>query len=130
MQSFKESFDKGLKQFRAPVKDWPAFVASFYDVEAMVMPPDGPSVEGHQAILEFFRLFPPFSGHTQESVELFGMGDFVCSRDLFAVTLEPPGLAPIRQTGKALTIWKRQPDGAWKMFREIWNYDAPVAPSS
>ena len=26
---------------------------------------------------------------------------------------------------KVVTIWRRQPEGSWKILREIWNSDLP-----
>lgn len=123
----KRAFEQAMAQFQAPVKNWPAFVKSSYDEEAILMPPDAAAVWGHVAILAYLEAFPAFSDHKQESLELTGLGDLVCSRDVFSVTLAPAGLAPIRYTGKALTIWRKQAAGSWKMYREIWNSDRPPA---
>jgi ketosteroid isomerase-like protein len=125
-KSFQQAFDRTLAKFQAPVKDWPDFVRSTYDEQAMVMPPDAPAAEGHEAILAFFYAFPPFSDHRQESLELDGAGNLLYSRDRFEVTITAPGAPPAAYTGKALTVWRRQPDGDWKMLREIWNFDSPA----
>ena len=125
-KSFQQAFERTLTKFQAPVKDWPDFVRSTYDEQAMMMPPNGPAVQGHEAILAYFAVFPPFIDHQQESQELEGAGDLLYSRDTFTVTIVPPGAPATKYNGKALTIWRRQADGDWKMLREIWNYDAPA----
>ena len=125
-KAFQQAFEEAMTQFRAPVKDWPAFVHSAYDEEAILMPPDMPAVQGHRAILAFLEAFPPFTDHRQESVESDGAGGFIYTRDAFSVTFEPPGAPPSTYVGKALTIWRRQKDGSWKMFREMWNSEHPA----
>jgi len=127
--ALKRAFDKVLRQFGAPVKDWPAFVESAYDEDAIVMPPNGPAVHGRAALLAFLEAFPPFSDHRQESLEMDGSGDFAYLRDVYSVALLPPGIPPFQETGKVITIWRRQVDGSWKVYREIWNSDSPAAAS-
>jgi ketosteroid isomerase-like protein len=125
-KSLQQAFERTLTKFQAPVKDWPDFVRSTYDEQAMIMPPNGPAVEGHEAIVAYFAVFPPFIDHHQKSQELDGASDLLYSRDTFTVTITPPGAPAIKCTGKALTIWRKQADGDWKMLREIWNYDHPA----
>ncbi|MCU0789268.1 MAG: DUF4440 domain-containing protein, partial [Verrucomicrobia bacterium] len=125
-KAFEQAFEQAMTQFRAPVKDWPEFVRSAYDEDAILMPPDMPAVRGREAILAFLQAFPVFSGHRQTSLEADGAGDFIFTRDAFSCTLTLPGAPPTFYAGKALTIWRRQADGEWKMFREIWNREPPA----
>jgi len=34
---------------------------------------------------------------------------------------------PFTDTGKYLTVWKKQPDGSWKVIEDIFNSDLPPA---
>jgi ketosteroid isomerase-like protein len=122
-KSFQQAFAQVLAKFRTPVEDWPDFVRSTYDEQAIILPPDGPAVQGHEAIVALMMAFPPFFDHQQESLELDGAGDLLYTRDTISVTFAPPGAAPYKYYGKALTIWRRQADGSWKMYREMWNSD-------
>jgi ketosteroid isomerase-like protein len=115
-----------MAKSQAPVKDWRDFVRSTYDEQAMILPPDGPSVQGHEALLALMMAFPPFFDHQQESQELDGAGDLLYSRDTISVTFASPGAPPSKYCGKTLTIWRRQADGSWKMYREMWNSDYPA----
>jgi ketosteroid isomerase-like protein len=128
-QALKRAFDEVMRQFGAPVKDWLAFVESAYDEDAIIMPPNGPAVHGRASMLAFLGAFPPFSHHKQETLEMDGSGDFAYLRDVVSVTLLPPGIPPCQEILKVITIWRRQADGSWKIYREIWNSDFPAAAS-
>ena len=128
-EAITRTFEKLKALFRAPVKDWPAFVEFAYDRDAIVMPPNGAAVEGYEAILALLRTFPPFTDYDQHSVEMEGLGDLVYSRDVYYWSPEIPGQTPARDEGKAVVIWRKQRDGTWKVFREIWCSDSPPAKS-
>jgi len=98
-----------------------------YDEDAIVMPLSGEAARRRAQILELLNTFPPFTEFDQNSLELEGLGDLAYSRDEYWWKPEIPGVPGARQTGKALTIWRRQADGSWKMFREMWNTDAAAA---
>jgi len=39
------------------------------------------------------------------------------------MTVQPKTGRPMDDVGKCITIWKKQPDGEWKMIRDIFNSD-------
>jgi ketosteroid isomerase-like protein len=125
--AIERAFEEVMRRFGAPVKDWPAFVESAYDEDAIVMPPNGPAVRGRAAMLAFLEAFPPFSNHQQTTLEMDGAGDFAYLRDVVSVTVLPPGATPLQEMLKVITIWRKQADGSWKIYREIWNSDLPAA---
>jgi len=43
----------------------------------------------------------------------------------FEWMLQPKSGAAVKDKGKYLTVWKRQPDGTWKIVRDINNTDLP-----
>ena len=48
----------------------------------------------------------------------------------YTVTFTPEaGGEPIRGIGKWMDIYKRQPDGSWKIYRGIYNSDLPPSGS-
>jgi ketosteroid isomerase-like protein len=52
-------------------------------------------------------------------------GDFGYSRGTYELTLPRAGGPPVRHTGRYLTIWKRQPDGKWKLVFDTGAEDRP-----
>jgi ketosteroid isomerase-like protein len=55
-------------------------------------------------------------------------GDWAYSRYSYTWILTPvPGGESVEVSGKGIWIVQRQPDGSWKIAREIWNNDKPLA---
>ncbi len=53
-------------------------------------------------------------------------GDLAVETGTFEWTLQPKTGKEIKDKGKYLTVWKRQPDGSWKIVRDINNSDLPA----
>jgi uncharacterized protein (TIGR02246 family) len=100
-------FDKAVVD-----RDW-STIASLYAEDAILLPPNGPAVQGRPAIERFFSGFPVVTTFRQEVVETEGDGSLAYARATSAV-------------GKVITIWRRQPDNSWLVVRGIWNSDAPM----
>ena len=45
----------------------------------------------------------------------------------FEITANGPEGKTQTETGHVVRIWKKRPDGTWKITIEIWNSDQPVA---
>jgi ketosteroid isomerase-like protein len=107
--------------------------AGFYDDSAMTMPPGQDASVGRANIL---KMFGSFSAFTITNMRLV-VRDIVASGDLasetghyeWTVTPKAGGAKPMTDMGKYLVVWKKQGDGSYKLFRDIWNNDAPVAPT-
>ena len=125
-EAIQKTFKQVMAMFGAPSKDWPAFVNLAYDRDAIMMAPNAPAVRGHEAILASLKLFPFFSDFRQESLEMEGFGDLAFSRDEYSFTMTLPGQSALKDKGKVIMIWRKQADGSWKVFREIWNSDLPA----
>jgi ketosteroid isomerase-like protein len=125
-EAIQKAFEHVMAMFGAPVKDWSAFVNLAYDRDAIVMAPNAPAIRGHKAIIAFWEAFPPVSDFNQESLEMEGLGDLALSRDEYWFTMTLPGQSALKDKGKAIMIWRKQADGSWKVFREIWNSDLPA----
>jgi ketosteroid isomerase-like protein len=81
----------------------------------MVLPPNGPVVQGRPAIERFFSGFPVVTTFRQEVVETEGVGNLA-----YAMAKS--------DVGKVITIWRKQPDNSWLVVRGIWNSDTPMRP--
>jgi uncharacterized protein (TIGR02246 family) len=116
------NFDKAML-----AADWPT-VVTLYTEDAILMPPNAPAVEGRAAIQKFFAAFPKVTAFAQTVIEVEGQGDFAYPRGTYATTMIPPGAkAPLQDTGKVLTVWRRQPNGSWLASRVAWNSDLAPA---
>ncbi len=50
--------------------------------------------------------------------ELKVLGDWAYLRNFIAITITPPGGAPVKRSGYTLTILRKQPDGKWLLARD------------
>jgi uncharacterized protein (TIGR02246 family) len=99
--------------------------------DGVQMPPDEAAIGGkdnirtrNEALLDKFSLD---MGITNQEVET--AGDWAYSRGTYKARLMPKnGGRPVSIDGKYMTILQRQPDGSWKIHRDIFNSNSP--PSS
>lgn len=107
-------------------KDWAAW-ASFFTEDATILPPHGTAVEGRAAIQTWGEAFPPIAAFQGALTEVDGRGDLAYVRGTYSMTVTPPGAtAPVADHGKYIGIWRKQPDGSWKVLRDIFNSDVPL----
>lgn len=62
-------------------------------------------------------------------VEVGGAGDIAYVYGKYSLTMAPEGKEPVKDIGKYIEIWNRQPDGSWKVALDIFNSDLPLAVS-
>lgn len=111
-------------------EDVPALVSMCTD-DIVVMRPDAPSVKGKQVMEESYRgLFEQFSVRATWPVEgteeIAVADDWAYQMSEFTVRMTPKtGGEAIEEHGKLIMIFQRQPDGAWKFAREVWNRNSP-----
>jgi ketosteroid isomerase-like protein len=72
---------------------------------------------------EYFRI----TSITETEREVTINGDLAIHQSNYMIVITPmKGGTRIRDDGRFLRIWKRQPDGSWKMWRVMWNSIRPV----
>jgi ketosteroid isomerase-like protein len=109
--------------------DYAAYMSAYYAPDAMMMPPNGPIVQGRDAIATFMQSFGTLTSLSFEVQELEGAGDMAWSRGAYTLMFRPPGdTVTITDRGKYLEIWKKQSDGSWRVTRDIFNSDMPAEP--
>jgi uncharacterized protein (TIGR02246 family) len=111
--AFSEAFAKG--DFKT--------LANMYTEDAILMPPDGEMVKGRPAIEAFWKGAQQsgLTGAQLTVVEVTSSGDQATEVGTAVLTLKPANQPEAKQNGKYLVMWKRQPDGTWKLHRDIWN---------
>ena len=108
--------------------DLDAWVACFA-ADAVQMPPNSTPNVGAESIRAWsggmLAAFGAEFSLAPDEVELTG-ADWAFERGTYTIVLAPKaGGDPIRDVGKYITIYRRQPDGAWVMARDIWNSNNP-----
>ena len=100
-------------------------VLSLYDDDAIVLPPGAAPIRGKDAIRAFYASW--YAGLSKLLHEQFTSTSLVVKDDLAVETADYAGESEntahaVRQfNGKNLVVWKRQKDGSWKLFRDMWS---------
>jgi uncharacterized protein (TIGR02246 family) len=127
VKSIRELEDKAREAAKA--KDLDRYV-SFYADNAVLLWPGTPMVSGHAAIREFMRVFlsmPDFSlSFETAQVKVSRAGDFAYTYGTNKVTLVDPNGKKMKDSGKYLTVYRKQSDGTWKVVADMGNSDLPA----
>jgi ketosteroid isomerase-like protein len=116
-------FDKDMLARKVPA------LVAVYTEDAILMPPHAPMVRGRAAIRQFFEDFPKVTEFSQKPAEIEGEGDLAFPWGTFEMAVLPEGAtAPVRDRGKVLGIFHKQPDGSWLAGRVCWNSDLALVP--
>jgi uncharacterized protein (TIGR02246 family) len=105
-----------------------AAAASFYDPEGMTMPPAMDASVGRAEIAKMFGGMNAMVKITDMKLQVrdvVASGDLAVETGHYEWTLNPPKGKPMLENGKYVVAWRRQADGSWKLFRDIFNNDAP-----
>ncbi|MGI9569801.1 MAG: YybH family protein [Desulfobulbia bacterium] len=101
-------------------KDVEGWIA-LWDEEGIKMVPNLPSIYGKSAIGEFKRKKSQSPGELTMSIEVEDAqeaGDFGFAHGTYFVSVKPKNGAAKSKQGKFLTIFKKQTDGSWKIYRD------------
>ena len=112
--------------------DIDAFLAFLAD-DARMLPPGAPPVVGKDAIRTLLTQFmsPEFAvAHHLEEVVVSKGGDLAYVSYTYELTFLGPEGAPITETGKDITIYKKAADGAWKLAIDMWSENETNVPST
>ena len=130
MESSKRAEDVGVIR-RLVGPEWTAAwiagdasaVADFYAGDAILLPQNQPPIIGKDAIRSGFEtFFEQFSvSGSSEILELEVGGDWAYMRGTYTITVTPKAGGPPVEEDRGNWLWivKRQPDGAWKIFRAM-----------
>jgi ketosteroid isomerase-like protein len=89
------------------------------------------AVEGKQAIQAVYEARVKENAGKMTLTAVFTLletqvaGDWAYDRGNYTLTVTPKSGKPTETSGKYLTIYKRQPDGSWKIYRDISNSNNP-----
>ena len=75
---------------------------------------------------EYFQYFR-FTAFNWPERDVVVNGDFATEHSTYMLAIVPAsGGGRMRDDGRSLTIWKRQPDGSWKIWQTMWNSTKPI----
>lgn len=106
--------------------------ASFCGPDAAILVPNAPAAEGKAAILKWFQdtfKVPGFKlAWHATNAEAARSGDLGYSTGKYELSFTDSSGKQVSEHGKYVTVWKKQPDGSWKVARDIFNSDGSGAP--
>lgn len=126
-----------VEHLRATTEQWASAamtgdldaLLALYTVDAVVMPPNEPAVQGRDAIREWFE---SESGPWVESIQLDilevdGHEELAFVRGRYVMTAAPAAGAPaVTDTGKYLEVRHRMVDGSWLITVDMFSSDRPA----
>jgi ketosteroid isomerase-like protein len=97
-------------------RDHQAYVNHYYSADVVIMPPNGEVIRGLEGALAFNENFPPYDDLQFTQVEIDGDGDLAYVYGIYTMVMAAAeGEDPVEDRGKYIEIWRRQPDGSWKV---------------
>lgn len=128
--------DKERETLLRTDQEWAAVVATgeldkiiaYWADDAIVLPPGAPALIGKPAIRNYVAesLKIPGFGITWEAKQavVSATGDMGYTIGKNRVSMTGANGAPVVITGNAVTVWRKEPDGAWRCIVDIWNADS------
>jgi ketosteroid isomerase-like protein len=98
-------------------------IGMMYDEHAIAFPPDADMVMGRQAIQDLWKSASD-SGVKSLDLTVLGAessGNYMIETGRALLRVQPAGKPETTQSVKYVVVWKKQKDGSWKIYRDIWN---------
>ena len=100
-----------------------AAVAGHYAEDGAILPPDAARVDGRVDIERFWKgaIDAGLADLTLKAIEVLDGGELAF--EVGEVSYSAPDKSGARSaaTGKYIVVWKKDADGVWRLYRDIWN---------
>ena len=104
-------------------------IVSFYADDAVLMPAAKPVLHGKAAITNEWKellAIPAFQNSSKlAQVEVSASNDLAFTRGSYETRLTGEDGKLVTEPGKWLSVWRKQPDGSWRVAIETYNTDIP-----
>jgi uncharacterized protein (TIGR02246 family) len=124
LTQIRHAIEKGNAKFGEAVRKGDgAAIAALYTEDATLLPPDSNMIKGRGGIEAFWKggLQMGIKEAVLTTVDVSAAGELAYEIGTFALKVQPEGKEPIGQKGKYVVVWKKAPDGSWKLHVDIWN---------
>ena len=112
----------------ALAKDFATWATLFLD-DAVINPPNEPAVKGRAAIRAWLEKFPPLTEFKLNNEKVEGREDLAYVLGTYTMTITPPGApGPVKDSGKFVTVVRKQADGRWLCAVDMFSSDLPPPP--
>ena len=107
-------------------------LVAIYAPDAVILPPAGPVIEGSETIRELFRQeferFDTKLAFTTQAIEVDDEMAFRRGRYVWRGTPRMTGQT-VETANKFLEVWRKQPDGSWRIAVDMWNPAESAVPA-
>jgi ketosteroid isomerase-like protein len=105
-------------------RDLDALMA-YYDPEICLLIPGAPPIRGHDGVRAYYeQVFAAgVNAASMETVQLEEAGDRLVEIGTYKMALDPPGAEPFEDTRKYMIVHRRQDDGTWAMWLDMFHSD-------
>src|SRR5262245_51766179 len=128
--SDKPSVDPQQQVLKASLAGDLNLIVDMFAEDAVLMPPNDTTLYGKDEIRSWWEDYFSFFRVTsilQTDREITVVGDQAFERESFSATIIPKESgARILDDIRSLSVWRREPDGSWKISHQIWNSTKPV----
>ena len=128
--SDKPSIDPHQQILKAALAGDVNMIVEMFTEDAVIMPPNDTTLYGKDEIRSWWEDYFSFFRITsvlQTDREITVVGDQAFERESFSATIIPKESgARILDDIRSLSVWRREPDGGWKISHQIWNSTKPV----
>jgi len=128
-----KTLDAEWSKAAATTKDLEKTV-SYYSDDAIVMPPNIPTLTGKEPIRALWKSMlesPGFGGGWKATkVEVAKSEDIGYVTGAYELRETDDSGKPITDKGKFLEVWKKQADGSWKCVADMFSSDLPTMPAA
>ncbi len=106
-----------------------AKVASFYSEDGAVLPSNGLRVDGRANLQKFWQgaADAGLTGLTITTQEVQESGNWASEIGTFTLKIPDKDGKLTNDVGKFVVVHKKEADGKWYLYRDIWNDDPPKA---
>jgi len=98
---------------------------TFFTDDAIVLPPDAPMARGKEESRAVFAALEAMPGYSltwsASMADVGGVADLGYTIGTYHMAFQDPGGNPVEIDGKFMTVWKKQPDGTWKIAVDMFN---------
>jgi ketosteroid isomerase-like protein len=106
-------------------------LSSFYAEDAIMYPPNEPTMTGKENIHKYASNVMATPGLAMSSrnveVQVSRAGDLGYTVNILDVKLTDPQGNPVSEQYRDIHFWKKEPGGKWRVVIDVWNLEPPAA---
>lgn len=104
-----------------------AGVARMYAEDGRILPPNTETQQGRAAIEAFVKEFVQMGSKLSfDLLTVHESADLCAAVGRYEMDIPVPGGEPMKDSGKFVEVWARQPDGSWLIVDDIFNSSLPA----